>query len=657
MHVWSPIYAIDRFELTQARSDGKGITARELAEILVSGKQDDEIETQGEALQEAKERYVKTPEFLCVLQTMVEKLKDVETNGYAPLPFNVEGESTRPKSSTFSGEATKKRKKTNKKAASQLKREQAEASIPSNAASMEEPVEQKEDPLVVALLGMGFTSNQIHAAAKACGGMERATADDMVMWILGGGEESSSPSSAHMEEATSPKETDIRGDVKIATGSAPSEKPAALDLKRAQQENLEAVKREQEARAVAQRLAAKKEEQRRRNREWNTRAQARQQEDLDRRALQEAQRLAKERATGQQPIVTGGPAALVGLTVDVGSKTAKAAAPKAPTKILQRPSKPSLKSGPPADMIAPAKQTRRAQSAGAGRGLDELEPTSQFVSSGPSFSSGGSERQSVGGLQQIPVYAQRPSNVLPPDFNAAGTFPVVSGGSFNLARNDGAASNYEALSTPGEIRATAKAFVPTGFKSTPTPQQISTVTSAPASFSSGLGLPQATQSSALSNDDLLSSLLNASAVSGTGLPLGFERPATMTPSITQSPSTISSSVTGITATDEPTFNSMAGFDLDGLATRPLLLDALSRTPLSSGIESSNGIAGSNIWGSASLAPGPRLSSFSGFGIGEATPAQQVATTGGSAMENTDKDACEWNSAGFTQGGSLNGSIW
>jgi hypothetical protein len=282
---------------------------------------------------------------------------------------------------------------------------------------------------------------------------------------------------------------------------------------------------------------------------------------------------------------------------------------------------------------------------------------SQVVSSSASISSGGRERQIVGGLKQIPVYAQRPSNVPPPGFNAAGSFPVVSGGSFNLARNEVVFGSYEESSTPGEIRATAKAFVPTGFKSTPTPQRISTITLPPASFSSGLGLPPATQSSALSNDDPLASLLNAAASSGTGFPFGFEYPATATPSVTQSPSTISSSLTGITATDEPTFSSVIGLDLDGSVARPSLLDALSGTPVSSGIESSHGTAGSSIWGSASLAQGPVLSSFSGFGIGEATPAQQAAAIVGSATENSDNGAGQWNSAGFAQGGTLNGSIW
>lgn len=627
-------------------SDEKGITAQELAQVILAGKQDDEIETQGGAFREALERYAGSVGFLDILRAMVERLKDVDTNGYTPLMM----ESTRQRSPSVSEEAAKKPKKKNTKSANQLKQEKAECSVTSNVASIAEPVEQKEDPLVVALLGMGFTRDQIHAAAKACGGMERATADDMVMWILCGGEESCSP--ATRVESSSPKEmaSSGRNDKKIAQASVPAKNAATADLERAHRENIEAVKREQEARALAERLAAKKEEQRRRNREWNTRAQARQQEELERRVREEVQRRTQERVVAQRT-VTRDAAALVGLTVDVSPKPAKAAAPKAPTKILQRPAQPSLKSGLstegiPSNVAAPARQTGGAQSAGAGKGRSEFEPTLQYVSSGASVSSGGSGRQSAGGLKQTSnsMYGQRPSNV-PPGFHNSGGFPIISGGSFNMDLNDGYASSYEESSAPGEIRATAKAFVPTGFTSTPATQGITASASASSPFPA-LGLPPVTQSSAFSNDDPLSSLLKAGAASEAGLPLGFDRPATATPSVTQSPSTISSSVTGITATEEPNLNSVVGFELDGLVTRSSLLDALSSTPSSSGMESSHGMAGSSIWGSDSLAPGLGLSGFPGFDIGEAAPGQQTPGRGRSG-------ASQWS---FSQGGTLN-SIW
>jgi hypothetical protein len=91
---------------------------------------------------------------------------------------------------------------------------------------------------------------------------------------------------------------------------------------------------------------------------------------------------------------------------------------------------------------------------------------------------------------------------------------------------------------------------------------------------------------------------------------------------------------------------VVGFELDGLVTRPSLLDALSSTPLSSGMESSHGMAGSSIWGSDSLAPGPGLSGFPGFDIGEAAPGKQTPARGRSG-------ASQWS---FSQGGTLN-SIW
>jgi hypothetical protein len=55
-----------------------------------------------------------------------------------------------------------------------------------------------DDPVVTALMGMGFTKEQIMDGVKACGGIDRATADDVIAWIFGGNEEQQ-PSS--VEEA------------------------------------------------------------------------------------------------------------------------------------------------------------------------------------------------------------------------------------------------------------------------------------------------------------------------------------------------------------------------------------------------------------------------------------------------------------------------
>jgi Ankyrin repeats (3 copies) len=130
------------------------------------------------------------------------------------------------------------------------------------------------DPLVSALLGMGFEYGSIMDGINACGGITRATADDVVAWIVGGG--TTSTSNPDMPVLPSPK------------SSAKSEplssykKPLTTAALQAELEkrNKEVVRQKEEERKLAEKLAAKREEQRRRNREWNTRAQARQIQEI-----------------------------------------------------------------------------------------------------------------------------------------------------------------------------------------------------------------------------------------------------------------------------------------------------------------------------------------------------------------------------------------
>ena len=375
------------------------------------------------------------------------------------------------------------------------------------------PVEKKVDPLVTALLGMGFAEAQIFAAAKACGGLERATADQMVMWILSGGEESPSSPIATPDATTEKSEPAFiptsRTGNNTKSASTKAKKPAAAQpaakLKLAQKENMEAVRREEAARAHAERLAAKREEQRRRNREWNNRAQARQKEEIELRAQEEAKRIAKERAAAQRQAAAGPMlAAKASKHAQASARTTQA---PAPTQILQRPSHMPV-GGIPAGMV-PRPYTAGSQTADpnmmrylivmdmasmmatAYRRLAAEEmlqrntfrvPTvslllvaacplmaNQYVSSGNSVSSGGSGMHNAGMMQyqnqQQPMYGYPSSSVPPPGFQPFGGTPSASGGS-NLSLSEEAAVGYEDSAT-GEIRATARSFVPTGFKPTP----------------------------------------------------------------------------------------------------------------------------------------------------------------------------------------------
>lgn len=145
----------------------------------------------------------------------------------------------------------------------------------------------------------------------------------------------------------------------------------------------------------------------------------------------------------------------------------------------------------------------------------------------------------------------------------------------------------------GEIRATARSFVPTGFKPAPAPSPAATAPPSPAP--PGMGLSSTTQQtqSALSNDDPLASLLSAAA-SGTA-PSGI---AQASPALTST-------------TEEPSLNSVLGFDLNGSSNGSSLLGSLSLPSTNNGVDDTSG---SSLWGGSSLAPGP--TSLPGFGAAD-----------------------------------------
>ncbi|KAI2510898.1 hypothetical protein MHU86_3519 [Fragilaria crotonensis] len=111
---------------------------------------------------------------------------------------------------------------------------------------------------------MGFSNQQISDAARACGGTDRATADDLVMWIFA------------QEAGEDPPELSSSNPPPVVPPQAPADPVASESTVAADIERLEALQKAEEARLVQQRLARKREEQRRRNREWNNREQVRQ---------------------------------------------------------------------------------------------------------------------------------------------------------------------------------------------------------------------------------------------------------------------------------------------------------------------------------------------------------------------------------------------
>jgi hypothetical protein len=284
-------------------SDGQGISPRELIQCIQKGNYEQTIETHGFALQEMTNTWFSNQferrAFLKSLERVLKRLSDVEINGYSPPTSfqDIENEDDEEGAmgqtvlvSQEGGSQNDKRKKKKKKKQKQKKLAAQKASevagkattqqiqsgdITSSSATQGQSPPEK-DPLVVALLGMGFAEEQINAAVKACGGTNRATADDLLTWILGQDADgnmdnvSTTPDDPQ-QSPPSPRQEEI---VEVTPDTVVSASPNRMETEKIKQ--AEAASREKEE--AARRLAAKREEKRRRNREWNNREQARQQE-------------------------------------------------------------------------------------------------------------------------------------------------------------------------------------------------------------------------------------------------------------------------------------------------------------------------------------------------------------------------------------------
>ena len=184
-------------------------------QYVQNGTYEKVLESHGVALQEMANAFFcnhsERRQFMKTLERVLRRLVDVEKNGYSPPDLhrsnsastdnqedNGDGPhaASSPSNDRESAAAKKKKKKKKKKqaqkeaAAAAAAAEAAKSSAPSAQSSISslgkviEEHQAPEDPLVTALLGMGFTQDQISAAVKACGGTNRATADDLVTWIL-----------------------------------------------------------------------------------------------------------------------------------------------------------------------------------------------------------------------------------------------------------------------------------------------------------------------------------------------------------------------------------------------------------------------------------------------------------------------------------------
>ncbi|KAG7352870.1 ankyrin repeat domain protein [Nitzschia inconspicua] len=281
---------------TWKKCDGKGVTPRELVELIKSGRHEKSIETHGVALQEISNTHFCHHQdrrgFVKNLERVQFRLLGIEKNGYSPPRDNKcvspKAVVTEPQiavvvENPLHNNPKKKKKKKGKNAkGTELVAASSDVSAKTNQVTSDVAVvakpakegEEEQDPLVQALLGMGFEKEQIQAAIQACGGTDRATADDVVMQILGQTNETN-----HVEEE---KESEV-------DDAAPEQQKKQVRTLDAQKDTVPTQQSiEEKEREAARKLAEKRELARRRNREWNMREQARQEHEASVKVVKKA---------------------------------------------------------------------------------------------------------------------------------------------------------------------------------------------------------------------------------------------------------------------------------------------------------------------------------------------------------------------------------
>eukprot|EP00984_Skeletonema_dohrnii_P019195 scaffold9118_cov139-Skeletonema_dohrnii-CCMP3373.AAC.4 len=668
-----------------------GLTARELAVVLQAGAVDDDLTSKAAILDEIVDKRIvnvtaadKTS-YMRILKAIEERLKEVEKNGYWPLPEDEEQialifEETPPSETTTSAALPKKKsKKKNKKKAKETNPPPAPPAAspePEVAKGKSSSGDDLSDPVAVALLGMGFSEEQIKAAAKAFGGY--VGADDMVMWILSGGDTSSTDqsdtNSQQNSQARSKDSVSITSSTKSFTTKAQTKA-----LTRAQKKVEEAAQKRQEEIANAQKAAAKREEQRRLRREWNEREQARQQEEKNAKLAKalERQRQAEMEKMMAEPKGPPGPGGIP-MSINIGggggkggppmtivaggkkaSKKSNMGIPQAPTvkapKILARPSDASKSSAGNQPLFtkpaASSKSSSRASKPGnpsthqptmiLKKGAKPQPATKGISASAPEFrppgvSDGSISSAGSAGKQTFPVQKSAAKKAVPPGFQ-----PAMPG----KASDQPAATPFVEPNHMGLIRATAREFVPSF---APSPVSEENVVPSMSAQSSGKRAP-APQPTASSNESAsnapaaaasliepMSSLL--SNVSSSPAP-----PTTLTQTVGVDPTvSAASSITGLSGTlseEKPptsrvgsimTFesNTATGGGLQGSS----ILESISYGATADHHQS-NGLG--NIWGGGGASNTNQTDTLGGLGGFDFSSFMQDDALSGSKNDNRD----------------------
>ena len=534
-----------------AISDGKGITPQELAQLIQSGNYDNVLESHGVALQEIENAFfsnhTEKRNFLKALDRVSSRLADVSANGYSAPNYDrsssiAESDDGNDSQSSIGNQqdlnrqqesvASRKRKKKKKKnqKQQQLEQKDLESNKPGvTSAELGGPTAtnapKEEDPMVTLLLGMGFTLDQIMAAAKACGGTNRATADDLVAWIFGQDVQDSGDAIAAGSEEKEEEELENAEFEQNATTVVKATQPKGTkNFAETQRAEETARKSKEEVEEAAKRLAAKREETRRRNREWNNREQARQKEEAK-------AKMAKAMAVPPRtpaPVVPSYPTPSYPTRQTAHQNSMNGGVPNSVHAGLRTGLQPGLTSGLPApptgqmmqqprQVLPPVPAASLPQMAPAPLsvmnpnpmpphmnaayiGGSQVHPMQPLVYAGPpaqiisepqglalpgaapynfhpvgdddrTVSSYGSNRSRTLSVSSNSVMPS--SSVGPPGFRPASTGASPSSKPTpreKIANEDIGDSGYRAEPNPlGEIRATAKAFVPANF--TPPPAQ------------------------------------------------------------------------------------------------------------------------------------------------------------------------------------------
>jgi hypothetical protein len=537
---------------------------------------------------------------------------------------------------------------------------------------------------------MGFTAEQITSAAKALGGFDRATADDMVMWILSGGQVNNDEQEEQQQDVSN--EFDDSQHSEPMTLSDVSKK---VDTK-AKLDSEELARKRQEKIAAAERAAAKREEQRRIRREWNEREQARQEieknakiaEVVAKKKQAEIQKMQAELAASN-PLPAIPPTVHVGggkgksksgtgppQTIVAGGKKGSSASnmgiPKGPNvkapKILARPNQvlPGAQQGgastqplfpgqtsnvlPSANQQAASKPRNLSQSrqqqplppppaSYTHQTLPNMPSTNYYNHSSASSSFGYdiTYGKDVGAMPLLSggsnYHSGQHGNVPPPGFNSSVLPPSPT-------TND---STLNAAANPlGEIRATAREFVPTSFAPVHESAHSGLEFNAVPSMSSQpttVSHPSHPDSRSNSNEvslllDPVSSLLNA----------GISAPVTKSDSPVQS---ATSSITGFSGTVEEATTSRVGSALTfesavgGIQTSSIL----ESITYSGGQESNIGGLGSvGIWGDSNNNQSANLGGLVGLNFS--------SFLNGGDQKNDGQSSSQGNTWGTSTGGSI-----